>query len=175
MTVFPNLMNFAGNDSKELKFICDVMLGRLARYLRMLGLDTAYSKAIAEKGLRRRSRDEQRIILTRRTVFLQQREPSEYIFIKSNNSQKQLFEICTRFSLKNDLIKPFTRCLACNTMLENTSRNTVEGRVPDFVFQEIKQFHVCPNCKKIFWPGTHHDNMTGFLKTLLSGQAHQSQ
>lgn len=147
-----------------LKFFCDVMLGRLAKYLRLLGIDTKYSRFTTEALLIKPALAENRIILTRRTNFQKKRGPIPFFFITSNNSKIQLKEVIKHFGIRGSALKPFSRCLLCNTPLQDVDRPLVAGKVPDYIFNTTDRFSQCRSCRRIYWPGTHYNNM---MKSIL--------
>ncbi len=152
-------------------FFCDIMLGRLAKHLRMLGIDTKYSRSISESTLIKMSSDENRTILTRRTSFLKLKEPVPFCFVNSNNPKIQLTEIIKYFNVLPDSLEPFSLCLLCNSALGEVDRNLVEGKVPDYIFNTIEKFSQCPACNRIYWQGTHYKNMTKRVLYSLYGKS----
>jgi uncharacterized protein with PIN domain len=157
-----------------MQFFCDVMLGRLARYLRMLGLDTFYSRSISESGLIKYALEKKLTILTRRTRFLKMKESVPFFFVKSNNPKSQLKEVIKDFNIGIENVKPFSRCLLCNEVLKEVDRHIAEGAVPDYIFNTIDTFSQCPNCLKIYWQGTHYKNMFESLLGLICEQKNSS-
>ena len=143
-----------------MQFFCDVMLGRLAKYLRMLGIDTLYSRSISEASLIKTAANQNRTILTRRTKFLRIKNPPPFFFIKNNNPEIQLKEVINHFNINVDRLKPFRLCLLCNRALKDVDRNLVEGKVPEYIFNQKNRFSQCPNCHRIYWQGTHYKNMS---------------
>ena len=117
-----------------MQFFCDVMLGRLAKHLRMLGIDTKYSRSISESVLKKMSLDENRTVLTRRTGFLELKKPVPFCFINSNNPETQITEVIKHFNILADALKPFSLCLLCNRALQEIDREHVEGKVSEYVF-----------------------------------------
>jgi hypothetical protein len=152
-----------------MKFICDVMLGRLAKYLRIAGFDTAYSRSLLKTVLIQIAEDEKRIVLTRRTEAIAIKTPSSYYFVNSNYPHEQLKEVINTFNLHLDKARFFTLCLLCNSTLNGVDKSSVRGMVPDYVFTTIDDFSQCPTCKKIYWKGTHYNNMLQKLDVLGVG------
>ena len=153
-----------------MQFFCDVMLGRLAKHLRMLGIDTKYSRSISESVLKKMSLDENRTVLTRRTKFLELKKPVPFCFINSNNPETQITEVIKHFNILADDLVPFSLCLLCNSALEDVDRNLAEGKVPDYVFNSIEKFSQCPACGRIYWQGTHYKNMSKRVLDFLQGR-----
>lgn len=145
-----------GTDS-ELRFIADVMVGKLARWLRVLGVDVAYSNTYEDDEIIRIARDETRIVLTRDGGLASRSEDVRCVLIESDSYKQQVGQVIREFSLKN--FKVFSRCLECNVLLEEVDKETVFERVPPYVYLTQERFAVCPACKRVFWHGTHADEM----------------
>lgn len=146
-----------------MSFICDVMLGKLAKYLRLLGFDTLYIRS--PEGLKDHEYlDGQRYYLTRR------RKKTGYertVYIRSELPLEQLKEI-------KELIRPhvkpeamLNRCIECNRQLVDVDKRDVEALVPEFVFHNYGQFKVCPSCKRVYWEGSHTVSISHMLKEVL--------
>jgi len=130
------------------------MLGRLARWLRLLGFDTHYDHRISDSRLLRVAKEQGRIILTRDTGLIRVRGIQDYLFIKANDPFQQLLEVIHAFSLKDFL--PLSRCVVCNGQLSKVSdKKEIRDSIPDFVFHNFHNFLRCRDCGKIFWEGTH--------------------
>ena len=150
-----------------MKFICDIMLGKLAKYLRIMGMDTSYSSSSSLSQIIAASAAEQRTVLTRRTGQLLSEQQASSYFIQSNYSYEQLQNVIGHFNLQPDSSCFFTRCLLCNELLTAIEKAAVAENVPDYVFSTINDFSQCPCCRKIYWKGTHHHNMMQRLRVLL--------
>jgi len=155
-------MEFTGS----VKFASDRMLGRLARWLRVIGQDVIYGPHLSGYGLVRAARQEGRLILTR-DGGIGKKSPPAYLFIDSNQFREQLKQVidaCRLDPLKN----AFTRCVDCNTPFEAITKAAVEGKVPPYVFATQERFSLCRNCQRIYWPATHQQKMLQELKALGS-------
>ncbi len=154
---------------EELTFIADAMLGKLSKWLRILGFDTLYYRKQGIDSLLFLAIKEKRHILTRNTRLKDRNDiKKNLLFIKDNAPMKQLTEVIEHYMLQ---IKPdnlFTRCLICNQKLKEISTELVQDRVPDYVASTEKSFSICPRCKRIFWKGTHFENIQQKIKKLLS-------
>lgn len=148
------------------KFICDVHLGKLSRNLRMFGLDVYYSNNFTDDQLVKISLEEKRTVLTRDIGILKRNEVTHGYFVRNNDPKKQAAEILKRFNL-NKLVKPFSRCLECGTKLVSVPKKEIIGLLPENVKQQQNKFLLCKNCKKIYWAGSHYDNMKAFIGSLL--------
>jgi uncharacterized protein len=145
------------------KFVCDVMLGKLAKHLRLLGLDAVYLRGLPQLKNMTES-EEPWIFITRRTKFT---GCQRSLVVHSELTRQQLAEL-------KDILRPFidrskvlNRCMECNIPLEDIVRKEVEHRVPEFVFHYYRRFKKCPSCNRIFWEGSHALHMTDLLKELL--------
>lgn len=148
-------------------FIADDQLGKLARWLRILGLDTLYFREIDDRELVRKAAEEKRILLTRDTAIAEDPGEADCIFIESDNWMEQLRQLVAQFGLKLDPNGLFSRCLLCNSPLQAIPKADVRERVPPFVFQTHEEFVRCPRCEKIYWQGTHVSHVLDVLKPLF--------
>jgi hypothetical protein len=149
----------------ELRFLLDVGLGRLSGLLRMLGFDTLWRNDYADDELARVSRDEQRLLLTRDIGVLKRSEVVHGYFPRETDPSQQLVEVVRRFQLTRHM-RPFTRCIACNASLTGASPEEVVGRVPERVQATFTRFQQCPDCKRVFWAGSHHERMQVIIDKL---------
>jgi len=139
---------------RRTRFVADVHLGRLARYLRLLGFDTRYATDLDDSELVAISVRERRILLTRDVGLLKHKALTRGYWVRATDADRQLAEIVRALSLEKDL-RPFTRCMICNTGTRLIARARIEGRVPPRVFRRLRRFSCCPGCGRIYWRGTH--------------------
>jgi len=152
---------------KEIKFIADRMLGKLVKWLRILGFDTTYPSFDDDLSLILTARQESRILLTRDANLIKRQNICDFLFIKSDHWEEQLLGIIKGLKLKNDLnSKIFSRCSLCNTPTKDIDKKEVENYVPPYVFLTQSKFVYCPSCKKYYWRGTHWQKMTVKIKKL---------
>ena len=154
-----------------MKFIVDRMLGKLAKQLRMLGYDALYYRGEDVYPLIRLGRQEGRVILTRNTKLIPRRPEDVILRITEDQPLLQLKELIQKANIEIDEGKVFSRCLLCNTLLDPISRMEVEGKVPDFIFYQQKEFLRCPQCQRIYWPGSHQENMQRRIEALFHGKS----
>lgn len=140
------------------------MLGRLVKWLRIVGQDVIYGPHLTGYGLIRAARAENRLILTR-DRGLKQKQPPPYLFIESDHYRDQLRQVVSQCGLKlgDDL---FTRCIECNALLQSKPRESLEKVVPPYVFSSQEKFFSCPTCRRVYWPATHHQRMLEELMKL---------
>ena len=145
------------------RFVADVMLGRLAKWLRIAGFDVLYSNRFSDDELVALSRAEGRILLSRDTRLLVRKVVRRFVFLESDQIQDQIRQVfqATRTASLPALL---TRCLLCNEMLDLIPRAEIREAVPRYVFENQRQFKICPRCGKIYWAGTHRQSVTPSLR-----------
>jgi uncharacterized protein with PIN domain len=142
-----------------MKFLVDRMLGKLARELRMLGYDAIYYRGEDAHQLIHLARQEERIILTRNTKLIPKKLEDRISTVTEDKPLLQLRELIQKGLISPDEENLFSRCLLCNALLDEIPREEAEGKVPDFILYEQKEFFRCPQCRRIYWQGTHQKNM----------------
>ena len=138
------------------------MLGKLSRELRIVGLDVDYSRGMSGMRAYRRARGRGRTLVTRNTRL---REMQGVLFIQPTDLREQMAEVGKQLKIQ-ELIdagikeeKAFTRCIKCNGQLEKITRDQARPSVPFFIYQIHHDFRRCPSCKRVYWPGSHKNNM----------------
>jgi uncharacterized protein with PIN domain len=132
------------------------MLGTLAKWLRLLGYDTAYDNVAADPELARRARAEGRVLLTRDRE-LSARRGLRTVLIQSEVLEEQVREVQAALGPPPD--PALSRCAVCNTELELIAPADVASRVPPYVLRTQSDFRRCPGCGRVYWPGTHVEEM----------------
>ncbi len=150
---------------REPRFVLDVHLGRLAAYLRMAGFDALYRNDAADAGLAEISAAEGRILLTRDVGLLKRAAVTRGYYVRETQAIRQLAEVVARFDLRR-LLRPFSRCLACNSALEASSKQAAAGRAAPEIVARHDEFQECPGCGRIYWKGSHYDRMRRLLDQL---------
>lgn len=145
----------------EYKFICDFMLGRLARWMRLLGLNTLYYNNPDDPSILHKALKEGRTILTR-SKELERLE--NVVIIKSENLDEQLKQIKEIIKIKT----PLCRCPECNTPLSTVDKEEIRGKVPKYIYKIHNDFKRCPNCNRIYWKGTHYKEIKRKISELKS-------
>jgi hypothetical protein len=147
------------------RFVLDVGLGRLAGFLRMLGFDVLWRNDFADDELARLSSTEDRILLSRDLGVLKRGEVVRGYFPRSTDPAHQLVEVVRRFGLTSRM-RPFSRCLACNGTLSSAGLDEVKDRVPQQIAERHSRFQQCPDCRRVFWAGSHQERMQAVVDRL---------
>ena len=150
---------------RDPRFVADTHLGKLARHLRMAGLDTLYGNDWDDDRIVAISNAERRTILTRDRAMLRRRDVERGYCVRAVQSEPQLAEVVARLQLE-PLIRPFTRCRECNTPLEEVDREAVLDRLPEKVRTLYRRFQRCATCGRVYWEGTHYERMKAVLDRL---------
>jgi uncharacterized protein with PIN domain len=148
------------------KFFADVMLGTLARWLRILGYDTCYDNAIDDDTLVSRCNSDNRVALTRDRGLAKRNRLKQCLFIQSEKLHDQIAEVL-RFT--EEPVMPervLSRCLECNIPIEEVEKEHIRDEVPPYVFRTQNDFRRCPHCGRIYWAGTHRDRILEKLSDL---------
>lgn len=148
-------------------FVADAHLGGLARMLRMLGFDTLYDNAFADREILDLAARERRVILTRDRELLKCREVMHGCFVHARKPEAQLKEVVARYGLERHM-RPFTLCLHCNLRLEAVDRNAAMKRVPERIALRYADFVRCRGCERIYWQGSHWERMRAMLGASLA-------
>lgn len=151
------------------RFVADVMLGKLAKWLRIAGYDVLYSNRYTDDELIRVSRNEDRILLSLDTRLLVRRNVDRFVFLQGRDLQSQLRQILGTFR-QAGLPSPLSRCLSCNEILSDIPAESVRDLVPEYVFKHHAGFKICPVCRKIFWSGSHRKSVLKTLQRLLQDE-----
>jgi len=144
------------------RFLADVNVGKLASLLRMAGFDTAYQNHLHDAALAAIASKEKRILLTKDTNLLKRKKVEFGYLVREIAPPRQLAEIIRLFGLENT-VKPFTRCMQCNGVLEPVAKEKILDRLEPLTKKYYHSFHRCPDCGKIYWAGSHKDNMLKYI------------
>ena len=150
---------------KKVSFAVDVNVGKLARLLRMAGFDTFFDTNMDDEPLAETTSQEERILLTKDRALLKRKAVIHGRWIRSIMPYYQLLEVIQLYGLQNR-IKPFSRCLCCNKVLQPVAKKDIIERLEPLTRKYFDDFHICNNCDRIYWPGSHHDKMLIFFKGL---------
>jgi hypothetical protein len=152
---------------ENIRFVLDGHLGRLAAYLRMLGFDTWYGRYADDPQLASVSSAESRVLLTRDVGLLKRREVEVGYCVRSDKPYEQLREVVRRFALQPHF-SPFQRCMECNAPLDPVAKAEVSHLLPPHTRETKTEFSRCRDCRKIFWRGSHHARMLGWIEGLAA-------
>jgi uncharacterized protein with PIN domain len=147
---------------REVRFVLDGHLGKLARHLRLLGFDARYANDPTDVELVDISTRERRILLTRDVGLLKRGAVTHGCFVRSTDPRGQVLEVLRRFQLA-DRIDPYTRCLACNGSLEPIAKAVVEDRLPPKTRDLYDEYRSCTACRRIYWRGAHHRRLDSIV------------
>jgi uncharacterized protein len=136
------------------RFAAEKTLGRLTKWLRLLGFDTRDESELTGKEFID-TLETDRILLTRTRRIQNQLESRKLIFVESDHLAQQLNQIFRELGLKASQTRPFSRCLQCNVPIISVEKASIRGRVPDYIFEIHDRFQKCPECNRIFWRGSH--------------------
>lgn len=147
------------------RFVVDVNLGRLARLLRVLGFDVWWANDTDDQTLAEISLHQQRILLTRDRGLLKRRAITHGLFVHSDQAEEQALEVIRRLDLAQRLA-PLTRCVRCNGVLAVVSKDEVIEHLEPLTRQYYNDFRRCPECGRIYWPGSHHAGLVRLVDRL---------
>lgn len=151
---------------RVLRFVLDVHLGRLARYLRLAGFDTTCDREAGDDRLAEVSRAERRVLLTRDQGLLKRRAVTHGYCVRSTVPSRQLAEVVSRFDLRR-LVRPFSRCTVCNGVLAPAGRSDVAVEVPARSLERVAEFLRCQTCRRVYWKGSHFPRLEQILAAAL--------
>jgi uncharacterized protein with PIN domain len=148
------------------RFVLDVNLGKLAKFMRLLGFDSLYHNDYQDKEVVNIAAAEQRIVLTRDRRLLYAKRISHGYWLRAVDVENQVDEVLRRFDLY-DSIQAFARCLVCNGVLEPVNKADIQDRLEPKTRLYYEVFYQCADCRRIYWEGSHIENMrrryAGFL------------
>jgi uncharacterized protein with PIN domain len=150
-----------------MRFVADAMVGTLAKWLRILGYDTCFDPDMDDHQLVRLARAEDRVLLTRDRE-LAQRPGLNTLFVTSESLETQIAQVLTELGLEPD--RSFSRCPVCNEQLAEVDREAARERVPAYVAETQESFKSCPACRRVYWQGTHWQQMDEQLARILKGE-----
>ena len=156
-----------------MKFIADAMLGRLAKWLRILGFDVLYYRDIDDREVVRIAREQERTILTRDTQLSNRRGLPGVIFIEKDDVLGQLSQITAMLDFSQAALSG--RCVICNGLLDEVpQKEEIRDLVPEYIYLNLPRFMRCRGCGKVYWEGSHHRGIRDKVKGVLSAAAVRS-
>ena len=155
----------------EPKFIVDVNVGRLAKWLRDIGYDTLFIPEVDDTELVQVAQEQGRIVVTRDRYIMERRVVTSgkvtALLVQSDDFREQMREVTAALGL--GFGNGSSLCIECNTVLEETGKESVREKVPPFVFRTQDKFLECPACRKLYWRGSHWRNMNVELVGFKAG------
>ena len=148
-------------------FAVESTLGKLAKWLRILGFDTICDSGNCGREFFR-SASSDRVLLTRTRDVEKQFRSERLLLIRSNEPRQQLVEVIRSLEIRPEDVHPFTRCVACNQLIKSVDKSRVRDAVPDFVYEMHDSFRQCPRCRKVFWPGSHTSRVMQRIRQLFA-------
>jgi len=161
------LARLQSRSAGEMRFVLDTHLGKLTAHLRMLGFDSLYRNDCPDEELAHISATERRILLSRDRGLLKRSAVTRGYLVRAAHPREQLMEVVRRFDLSRSMV-PFCRCLHCNAALRPVAKEMVNGRLPPQTRQHYDHFHLCPECGRVYWKGSHYQRMKALIERLIS-------
>ncbi len=152
----------------KIRFLCDVHLGKLTRFLRLLGFDTAYRNHHGDDELIEIATGEQRLLLTRDRFLLRRARLIHGYFVRHTQPADQIREVVRRYGLHR-FSRPFSRCPMCNGILQSVEKQEVLHRLPPMTANHFNAFYQCRTCSKLYWPGSHFKKLEAWVRDWLEG------
>jgi uncharacterized protein with PIN domain len=147
---------------RRTRFVADAHLGGLAKYLRLLGFDTLYRNNFRDEEIAQIAVAERRTVLTRDRSLLMYRKITHGCYVRTLKPRQQLSEILKRLDLSRS-IRPFTRCICCNHLLEPIAKEAVLDRLPTSMIEFYHRFWICRHCDRIYWAGSHYRRLQALI------------
>ncbi len=145
-----------------MRFLCDHMLGTLAKWLRFLGYDATYPGSLDDGELKDLAAREERILLTRDKEL--SGRVSSSLYVGSDDLDEQFTQVVKAFALNSG--NAMSRCSVCNTAIESVPKERAKDHVPDGVFSRQEEFWWCPTCGRFYWQGSHFDAMWAKFRSI---------
>lgn len=161
------LLRLRSRPLRRPRFVVDCNLGRLARYLRLLGLDCRYSNRYTDADIAFLSQAEHRIVLTRDRRLLRRKLITHGYFVRATDPVEQVREVLKRVDLYGEL-KPFSRCTRCNGPLESVPKQRIAHRLLPKTRLYFNEFRQCTHCGQVYWKGSHHTRAEGLIRKLTA-------
>ncbi len=160
-----NIIKLRAAPLREAKFVLDVHLGKLAKYLRLFGFDALYQRNYNDEEIIRISQ-QARIILTRDKGILKNNAVTHGYWIRNTNPLEQIKEVLHRFDLISN-VTPFIRCIECNHPLTKIDKEAIADKLPEKTNFYFNDFYECKECHRIYWQGTHYKKLKNIVDDIL--------
>ncbi|MCX7678883.1 MAG: Mut7-C ubiquitin/RNAse domain-containing protein [Spirochaetes bacterium] len=152
---------------REIRFVLDVHLRKLARYLRLFGFDVLFDETLDDAKLAEISSRQRRVLLTRDRGLLKRRIVERGFVIRNTDPRQQLLEVFKRLNLWS-LCNPFSRCLECNGAIIPANDVPDEHAIPLGVRQWCNEYFRCVQCGKVYWKGSHYEKLARFVNRIMN-------
>jgi len=150
-----------------MKFVADCMLGRLAKWLKILGFDVLFFSKAEDKDLVELSRREGRILLTRDSGLIEKsKKRQNRLFVASDDWQDQVVQVLDEYGLWDE-VRPNSRCIECNRAVKPLAKARARNLVTPYVLERAESFALCPACGRVFWQGSHFGDMERKIEAIL--------
>lgn len=147
-----------------MKFLTDGNVGKLSKWLRILGYDTLFHRKKIDQKCLMNAQKEGRVVLTRKQALSCRQYTGRLLVLHHDRVEEQIGEVFEKLSLRWEPERFFSRCIKCNVELAVVSKEAIVHAVPSYVLENSSVFRRCPSCGGVFWPGTHRDNMLQFIR-----------
>jgi uncharacterized protein with PIN domain len=151
---------------RDLRFVADVHLGKLTRYLRLLGFDVLYDNSLDDDEIVDIAKSEGRIVLTSDRGLLKRGDVTHGYCVRSDDADQQLIEVLRRFDCASRTA-PFSRCMKCNKSLEEVAKEEVVEQLEPKTRKYYEEFRRCTGCGKIYWKGTHFERLQSLISATV--------
>jgi hypothetical protein len=165
-----NLVKVRETPLRHNRFVVDANLGKLARWLRLLGFDTVYRNDFTDAEVVRVAAGEERIVLTRDRRLLHHKAVTHGYWVRSVDPERQVDEVVRRFQLERS-VAPFHRCLACNGLIRAVEKAAVLHRLEPRTRRYYDEFYQCTRCARVYWQGPHYARLQDTVKRLVEAPA----
>ena len=162
-----NVTHLREKPLREPKFVLDIHLGKLAKYLRMLGFDSLYQNSYKDSEIIKTSLEQKRTILTRDVALLKNSEVTHGYWIRSQDPKEQLKEVIKRSDMSKS-IRPFFRCSDCNGIIKEVSKELILDKLQTGTKKYFNEFSQCTDCGKVYWQGSHFKKLRNFIEDLFN-------
>lgn len=147
-------------------FLCDVNIGKLAKWLRLLGFDAIYGNHFEDKELAELAGKSGRVLLTKDCNLLKRKQVVWGHLVSVDEPDEQIIEVVKLFNLQS-LVRPYSRCLGCNGVLSYVDKDAIDHLLEPLTRKYYTNFHQCQKCKQVYWQGTHRTKMEAKLRSVL--------
>lgn len=145
------------------------MLGKLAKWLRVLGFDTLFFSRIEDDDILHLAKEEERILLTRDNELYRKANANQALFIHSDEWPEQLKQVIEKYRLRSK-VSLYSLCIECNLPLKTITKSRAKNLVTPFVYGYADTFSLCPKCDRVYWKGTHHQDMATRIEEILENK-----